>query len=277
MSNRKDERLKKDLLISVLGHLALVSLLVIINPAAGMFGKMPERLVIGSVDLTGGGTPKAPAKTESDVPKEEAKALVPPPANNDAIPDESVEEHFEPEMSEKLADIIPEKPIEKKPEKPKESPKKEKKPDKPKEETTKKVTKRPEKKPAEEPKQTAPKTVQQDGKTGVDVDASVASGEGNGGTGSYDLPYNIGMLTNRIERAWRNPVSSAETISCTIYFQVGSDGRLIGEPVIERSSGISIFDQQALMAIKRAGAFPPFPSGFDYEFIGLHLDFEYVP
>jgi TonB family protein len=66
-------------------------------------------------------------------------------------------------------------------------------------------------------------------------------------------------------------------MSCTIYFQIDTDGRLIGEPVIERSSGTSAFDQSALMAIRRVGVFPAFPPGFEYEFIGLHLDFEYVP
>jgi len=272
MRPKKDERFKKDLLISVLGHLTLVSLIIIVNPARGMFHGQPEMMVVGVVDLRGdqsGGAP--PAKTQQ-VAEEEAKALVPPPANEDAIEDIIHEEKIEPEVSEKLAEIIPEKPQEK----PKEKKKEEKKKAETKPEPTKKTSTKIQK-TADQPKETAPKTVSKDGKTGVDVDASVASGEGNGGGGTYNLPYNISLLTNRIERAWRNPVSADKKISCTIYFQIGTDGGLIGDPVVERSSGVSVFDQQALMAIKRAGSFPAFPAGFDYAFIGLHLDFEYVP
>lgn len=274
MSAKKDERFKKDLLISVLGHLALVSLIIIVNPSAGMFHGTPEHLAITNIDLgggeDGGGAPPAPVE---EVKEEEAKSLVPPPMNEEAIDDAVVEERMEPEMAEDLADIIPEEPKEK----PKEEKKPEKKKEEPKPEPKKQQPTAQSKQTSDEPKETAPKTVQKDGKTGVDVDASVAAGEGTGSGGTYNLPYNIGLLTRRIERAWRNPVTSAEKISCTIYFQVDSNGQLIGEPIIERSSGISVFDRAALMAVRRAGTFPAFPSGFEYEFIGLHLDFEYVP
>jgi len=267
MSAKKDERFKKDLLISVLGHFALISLIIIVNPAAGFFRSPPESLAIGMVDL-GGGQGGAPAAKAEQIKPEEAKSIVPPPANDDVIQDESVEQRIEPEAADKMADIIPEKPQEK----PKKKTKK-KEETKPKQQQHKVQSR----KTTENAQETKPKTVTQDGKTGVDVGASVASGEGTGGSGTYNLPYNIGLLTSRIERAWRNPVSAAKKISCTIYFQIGSDGLLIGDPVIERSSGIPVFDRAALMAVRRAGVFPAFPAGFDYEFIGLHLDFEYVP
>jgi len=119
-----------------------------------------------------------------------------------------------------------------------------------------------------------------DGKGGLDVSSKVGQGSGEGegeNIGGSNLPYDLSLVLSVVERSWRNPVTASTPISCTIYCQIGRDGTVIGEPIVEKSSGISTFDQAAIYAIKRAGQFPPFPVEFGYDYIGLHLDFEYVP
>jgi periplasmic protein TonB len=128
-----------------------------------------------------------------------------------------------------------------------------------------------------EPKKDRPTS---DGKGGLDVSSKVGQGSGEGegeNIGGSNLPYDLSLVLSVVERSWRNPVTSSTPISCTIYCQIGRDGIVIGEPIVEKSSGMSTFDQAAIYAIKRAGQFPPFPVEFSYDYIGLHLDFEYVP
>lgn len=120
--------MKRDLFISVLGHLAAVSILIILNPAGGLFR---ESLPIMTVSLASGDFLPAGGAAE-EIPKEEAAAIAPPPEAGQAIEDITPEERFEPESPEKPAEIIPEKPQEK--------PKPEKKPEPKKQPQPKKVT-----------------------------------------------------------------------------------------------------------------------------------------
>ncbi len=241
--------LKKDLIISVSAHLLIALVIVVLNPAMGMFRDKPEIMIVKPMDFVPGGGPKAgqdePAKIAPTRPS-------PPEPVDDAAVIKSKEK--------KEAD----KPREKK-----------KEPTKPKE----KIKPEPEKREAEPVEEKSDHQVRDDGKGGLEVQgAAVGTGVGAGiGAGSSNLPYNLGLVLNVIERNWRNPVTAPNSISCTIYFQIDRRGNVIGEPVIERSSGIAVFDQGAVSAIKRAKQFPAFPSNFDYEYIGLHLDFEYVP
>jgi TonB family protein len=115
---------------------------------------------------------------------------------------------------------------------------------------------------------------------GLDVSRKVGNGSGEGegeNIGGSNLPYDMGLVTSILNRSWRNPVTASTPITCTIYCQIGRDGNIVGEPIVEKSSGISTFDQAAIFAFKRAGQFPPFPSDFDYDYIGLHLEFVYAP
>lgn len=247
---------KKDLILSVLGHLILTGLILVINPAMGMFKPKMEIMVVKPTDFFPGGPP--PGKPDAG-PKSIA-----PPKPAERMEDETITEKPKLKSENKKEKIIAEKPKEKPP----------KAVEKSKEET------RAEESEAESAAQDEAKseqTVKEDGKGGLEV-ASTVGGSGTGvGPGSSNLPYNLGLVLNIIERNWRNPVTSPKPITCTVYFQIDRSGRVIGEPVVEKSSGYSTFDQAAVLAILRAGQFPAFPSSFNYAYIGLHLDFQYVP
>lgn len=213
--------MRKDMIVSVIGHCALLVAIIIFNPSRGMFRGTPDIMNVDLSQLTPPGAGKvASAQDVAPKPVEEAVA----PAKKEPV----------------------------------------------KKEKTEKIEKT-------EPKKNKTKS---DGKGGLDVSSKVGQGSGAGegeNIGGSNLPYNLSLLLSVVERSWRNPVTSSTPISCTIYYQIGREGNVIGEPIVEKSSGISTFDQAAIYAIKRAGQFPPFPVEFNYDYIGLHLDFEYVP
>ncbi len=246
---------RKDFILSIILHLVLTGVILIISPAIGMFKPSVEVMRVPLVDALPGGPPAGKSQEEPG-PKQ-----ISPPKPSEPIPDKSIAEKPILKADSKKEKIEKKKPEPKKPEP---------------EESTK-----PEPNKSQDTEQESNKTEDQqpreDGKGGLDV-ASAVGGSGTGiGKGSSNLPYNLGLVLNIIERNWRNPVSSPKPISCTVYFQIDRSGSLIGQPVVERSSGFSTFDQAAVFAVIRAGQFPAFPSNFNYEYIGLHLDFEYVP
>jgi len=232
-------RMKRDLMTSVIGHLVLLAIILLFNPTAGMFHGKPEIMTVSLSSLTppGGGDQSKPA---------EMKPLtLPKPAE-----DEKIDDPYKLQSSKKLEKI--EKPKEKAPE--------------PKAET--KV-------------ETKKESAKSDGKGGIDVSTKVGAGsgdaEGENIGGGSNVPYNLGLVLSVIERSWRNPVTSSKTITCTLYFQINRDGTILTTPIVEKSSGLAVFDQSCIQAIMRAGQFPAFPTDFGYDYIGLHLDFEYAP
>jgi periplasmic protein TonB len=213
--------LRRDLIISVIGHCALLIAIIIFNPSRGMFRGTPDIMNVDLSQLTPAGAGKA-ASAQDVAPKPAEEAIAP-----------SKKEQAKKEKTEKIE---------------KTEPKKDK--------------------------------AKSDGKGGLDVSSKVGQGSGEGegeNIGGSNLPYDLSLVLSVVERSWRNPVTASTPITCTIYCQIGRDGSVIGEPIVEKSSGISTFDQAAIYAIKRAGQFPPFPVEFSYDYIGLHLDFEYVP
>ena len=210
--------LHRDMIVSVIGHCALLVAIIIFNPSRGMFRGTPDIMNVDLSQLTPTGAGKV-ASAQDVAPKPPEEAVAP-----------SKKEQVKKEKTEKI-----------------------------------------------EPKKDKTKS---DGKGGLDVSSKVGQGFGEGegeNIGGSNLPYDLSLVLSVIERSWRNPVTSSTPISCTIYCQIDRDGTVIGEPIVEKSSGISTFDQAAIYAIKRAGQFPPFPVEFNYDYIGLHLDFEYVP
>jgi periplasmic protein TonB len=256
--------MRRDLVVSLMGHVALIALIIIINPVTTRLGTAPD---IMTVDLSG---VAAPAQQQAKVtpPPEEKVDEIKPPETPEMTVDQDVEEAFSVKSPDTTETIVAEKP------EPKPKPK-------PKRETEKKPPT--EKKPElastnQQSQESETEGVSEDGKGGLDVSTGVGSGAGGGsGSGNFTLPYNLALLERKIERVWHNPVSSPSSVSCTIYFQVGRDGYLIGDPVIEKSSGISVFDQEAIYAVKRVERFPEFPSGFSYDYIGVHMEFTYAP
>lgn len=93
---------------------------------------------------------------------------------------------------------------------------------------------------------------------------------------SFDYPYWFEQAFSKIQSNWINSVEVDGEIVCVIYFQVIKSGRLI-EARVETASGIEAFDQGCLASIYKSAPFPPLPSEFADEVIGITLPFKYSP
>ncbi len=114
--------------------------------------------------------------------------------------------------------------------------------------------------------------------------ASVAPGSPKGGTlsldtASFPFTYYLRAVEQKISGAWDPVVHSipvGETKQVVIAFRIMRDGT-IEKPVIEKSSGLSFFDQSALRAVIQAAPLPPLPEAFPDETLGIHFGFHYRP
>jgi TonB family protein len=146
-------------------------------------------------------------------------------------------------------------------------------------------------KPKPKPKDDKPKEYKPDAQKGVDNRAGTDGGRkdvtGNLQAGSklsgaaidnasFDYPYWFVQAFSKVERNWTNPVYANQPLSCTVYFQVISSGRII-KIEIEQSSGIDAFDRACERAVKLSQPLPPLPDNFADEILGIHLKFPYAP
>lgn len=242
----------QDIAISVLLHLAFFALIIIASTVRGRAHQFdPDEFA--NVQLYDN-IPAAGPKAAPPEPVVEEKTPVKVPD----IPTEIAEEAFVEEEPVKLASI--ETPAD----------------------IVKKEIKK--KQPKSEPKKETPKKSADSGKkketvvseSGNDVSTSIGSGGVAGGLGVSDFPYDIGRVTQIIDRNWQNPVLSQRTLSCVIYFQIDRTGMIKGS-TIERSSGNNQYDMHALGAVMRTAELPPLPISYKYDVLGFHLEFEYSP
>jgi TonB family protein len=92
---------------------------------------------------------------------------------------------------------------------------------------------------------------------------------------NFGSPYYLSLVFGKIRDGWENPLQSSSTLMTTIYFRILKDGGVV-EAKVEKSSGIDLFDQSAMRAIVSSAPFPPLPSEFTGDYLGIHLEFEYV-
>ncbi len=93
--------------------------------------------------------------------------------------------------------------------------------------------------------------------------------------GGFGSSYYLALVFGKIRDLWDNPVEASATLRVTIYFKILRDGQIIdGE--VEKSSGIELFDEAARRAILTGAPFPPLPTEYTGEYLGIHLEFEYV-
>jgi len=94
---------------------------------------------------------------------------------------------------------------------------------------------------------------------------------------AYDFgsPYYLSLVFGKIRDVWENPLQSSSTLMTTIYFRILRDGSIV-ETKVEKTSGIDLFDQSAFRAIVSSALFPPLPNEFTGEYLGIHLEFEYI-
>lgn len=93
--------------------------------------------------------------------------------------------------------------------------------------------------------------------------------------GKFETPTYLNILFAKIKSRWDNPFQGAEEISCVIYFVIERGGQ-ISDAAIEKSSGITAFDQSALRAVLSSNP-PPLPVEYSGNQLGIHLEFQYLP
>lgn len=91
----------------------------------------------------------------------------------------------------------------------------------------------------------------------------------------FGSPYYLSLVFGKIREVWENPVQTSSTLMTTIYFRILRDGSIM-EAKVEKSSGIDLFDQSAMRAIISSAPYPPLPNEFTGEYLGIHLEFEYI-
>lgn len=95
--------------------------------------------------------------------------------------------------------------------------------------------------------------------------------------GDFGSPYYLNIAFGRIRESFNNPLRQTNLpVRSTIYFKILQSGK-IAEPIIENASGIGVFDQAALRAVLSADPLPPLPKEYRGEWLGIHLEFEFLP
>ncbi len=102
--------------------------------------------------------------------------------------------------------------------------------------------------------------------------------EGLSGVGvDFGGSYYVDIMRAKIGEFWRNPIRGATSVvRTTIYFKIEKNGK-IKDAIIEKSSGIELFDQAALRSVLSADPLPSLPQEYTGDILGVHLEFEYMP
>ena len=83
--------------------------------------------------------------------------------------------------------------------------------------------------------------------------------------------YYLTLLEGRVSRHW-NPkmlgFREGSTRTCIVHFYIEKDGMIVRESVV-KSSGVPLFDREALKAIKSVGRFLALPPGLDSGALGV--------
>ncbi len=124
--------------------------------------------------------------------------------------------------------------------------------------------------PEAAPKKTLVAKAQSEGKTKGTLSLDAAS---------FPFTYYLRAVEQKISGSWDpvvHGIPAGETREVVIAFRILRDGS-IEKPVVEKSSGLSFFDQSALRAIISAAPLPPLPEAFPDNSLGIHFGFHYRP
>ena len=111
-------------------------------------------------------------------------------------------------------------------------------------------------------------------KTAVSNEKTESSGlKGIRTDSEFDFPEYLLELRDRIEQNWRPP-TSRETLSTTVFFRIGRDGKII-RVFVEKPTKNMRFDSSAQKAVIVCDPFSPLPNGFNNDNLGVHFEFIY--
>lgn len=119
------------------------------------------------------------------------------------------------------------------------------------------------------------------GKEGKGEGYEVSLGGGLGSAyvegGNFESSYYLDIAFGKIRGNFSNPLRQTTfPVRTTVYFKILKGGK-IAEPIVEAPSGIAPFDQAALRAVISSDPLPPLPDEYKGEWLGIHLEFEFLP
>jgi len=120
--------------------------------------------------------------------------------------------------------------------------------------------------------------------SGVRLGGGLGSGPDTGsafssqiGLSNFPFTYYLQIIIDRVSNNWFTSLVSpgiTGSFQSTAHFMIYKNGQ-ISEPKIEESSGIRSLDLSALRAIKTSAPFPPLPTAYEDEYLGIYLIFEH--
>lgn len=234
--------MKKSLILSGILHVSVIVGLVVLSPATPKLEGYPTIYRVGLVSLPSGG--KGSGKGGgSKATETKVTVSSKPQAEEKGV---SVKEFQKTRSKKKKTKVTPKKPPST---------------------TTNKKAAADEKKP--EGKIVEGDELGEQYGLGDGISAATVDGAGFGSS------YYLALVFGKIRDLWDNPVEASATLRVTIYFKILRNGQIIDEQV-EKSSGIELFDQAAKRSIMTSAPFPPLPTEYTGEYLGIHLEFEYV-
>jgi TonB family protein len=131
----------------------------------------------------------------------------------------------------------------------------------------------------------APATGQEGGGSGLRI--GLGEGPGGGGFGSgygdqiglsgFPYQYYLQIISDRVSSSWFTSLVDpgvSGTFFATIYFKILRNGQ-VADLKVKESSGIQSLDMSAQRAIQISAPFPPLPSDYEGDYLGIHLIFEH--
>jgi TonB family protein len=97
------------------------------------------------------------------------------------------------------------------------------------------------------------------------------------GLSNFPYTYYLQAVTDRISANWFTSLVDPGVrgnFQTVVYFKILRNGRTT-DASIKESSGIESLDLSALRAIQRSTPFPPLPSDYNQEYLGIFLIFEH--
>jgi TonB family protein len=93
----------------------------------------------------------------------------------------------------------------------------------------------------------------------------------------FPFTYYLRQIQAKIGERWTPPRAAAHGGErAVVLFEIERDGQ-VREPILERGSGNTLYDQSALRAVREASPFPPLPQEFKASSLRVHFGFEFTP
>ena len=95
----------------------------------------------------------------------------------------------------------------------------------------------------------------------------------------FPFAYYLGLVEGQISRRW-NPrqlgFRDKTVVSCVVHFNIARNG-MISQINLTHSSGIDLFDREALRAVQATRKLPPLPSQYHASSLGISFVFNLEP